>query len=54
MRKLPEKFKQVKAKVKIQLNDAAYVCLTTDIWTSRTTEGYIRQRELRFQFTVTA
>jgi hypothetical protein len=41
MRKLPEKFKQVKAKVKIQLNDAAYVCLTTDIWTSRTTEGYI-------------
>ena len=41
MRKLPGKFEEVKAQVKTQLNSAAHVCLTTDIWTSRTTEGYI-------------
>lgn len=41
MRKLPEKYKEVKARVKNQLNSASHVCLTTDIWTSRTTQGYI-------------
>ena len=41
MRKLPGKFEKVKAQVKTQLNSAAHVCLTTDIWTSRTTEGNI-------------
>ena len=41
MRKLPGKFEEVKAQVKTQLNSAAHVCLTTDIWTSRKTEGYI-------------
>ena len=41
MRKLPGKFEEMKAQVKTQINSAAHVCLTTNIWTSRTTEGYI-------------
>ena len=41
MRKLPEKYKEVKARVKNQLNSASHICLTTDIWISRTSQGYI-------------
>ena len=41
MRKLPEKYEEVKVTVKNQLNTASHVCLTTDIWTSRTTQGYM-------------
>ena len=41
MRKLPVKYDEVKQTVKNQLNFAPSVCLTTDIWTSRTTQGYM-------------
>ena len=41
MRKLLVKYDEVKQTVKNQLNIASSVCLTTDIWTSRTTQGYM-------------
>ena len=41
MRKLPTKYEEVKARVKKCLEGAAHVCLTTDIWTSQATQGYI-------------
>ena len=41
MRKLQTKYEEVKARVKKCLESAAQVCLTTDIWTSRATQGYI-------------
>ena len=41
MRKLPTKYEEVKERVKNQLNLASSVCFTTDIWTSRATQGYM-------------
>ena len=41
MRKRPTKYEEVKARVKKCLESVAHVCLTTDIWTSRATQGYI-------------
>ena len=41
MQKLPVKYDEVKETVKNQLNIASSVCLTTDMWTSRTTQGYM-------------
>ncbi len=41
MRRLPGKYDEVKIRVKNQLNSSSHVCLTTDIWTSRTTQGYL-------------
>ena len=41
MRKLPVKYDEVKQTVKNQLDIASSVCLTTDIWISRTTQGYM-------------
>ena len=41
MPKLPTKYEEVKARVKKCLESVAHVCLTTDIWTSRATQGYI-------------
>ena len=41
MRKLTTKYEEVKARVKRCLESAAHVCLTTDILTSRATQGYI-------------
>jgi hypothetical protein len=36
MRKIPEKYDEIKQKVKKKLNAASAVCLTTDIWKHRT------------------
>jgi hypothetical protein len=41
MRKIPEKYDEIKQKVKKKLNAASAVCLTTDIWSSRTCQGYM-------------
>ena len=38
--KIPTKYDEIKQKVKDQLNTASAVCLTMDIWTSRTSQGY--------------
>ena len=41
MRMLPEKYRKVRAAVEVLLVETEYVSLTTDIWTSRATQGYI-------------
>ena len=41
MRMLPERYSKVTAGVEALLNDTEHISLTTDIWTSRATQGYI-------------
>ena len=38
---LPEKYESVKAKILSSLSDTKYVALTTDLWTSCQTEGFL-------------
>ena len=41
MRKILEKYDDVKEIVKNKLNASSSVCLTTDIWTLRASQGYM-------------
>lgn len=38
---LPDHYKRIKQELKVELAEVEYCALTTDLWSSRTTQGYI-------------